>query len=67
MAERQISQPQGSDACPNQAFHFVADVVKHSADLAIDSLTQRNSQSRVSNRDEPRDLRTLAIEINSAQ
>jgi hypothetical protein len=45
MAARQITQVQPSDANADKPFHFIPYVVKHPANLAIDALSQNDSQS----------------------
>ena len=67
MSARQISQAKRSDARAQEAFYLIANVVKHPADLSIDSLSQNNPQTRGTDRNQSRDLRALAVEINSAQ
>jgi hypothetical protein len=63
----QISKPHRADAGTNQAFHVVADCEKHAANLAIDALSQDDPQSCRRDGIQPRNLRTLPVEENTAQ
>ena len=56
-----------TDARAYKSLHVVPDFVKHSTDLAIDSLSQNDADARWSDRLEPRDLRSFTIEKNTAQ
>jgi hypothetical protein len=67
MAARQIAKPHITDPDTHEAFHFVANFVKHAANLAIASLTQNHTQTGRCERVKPRDYGTLAIEKNSEQ
>ena len=65
MAARQIAQPQTADADAHEPLHFVADLVKHPANLAIDSLSQDNAQPGRPERLEAREPGAFAVEENS--
>ena len=67
MPAGQITQAQIPDADTSEFFYVVADVVKHSADLAIDSLTQNDAYTRGSKLVQSQNFRALAIKENSAQ
>ena len=67
MSARQIAKPQIADPDTHEAFHFVAIRVKHTANLAINSLMQDHAQTGWCERLEPRDYGALAVEKNSAQ
>ena len=43
MADRKITEAQMADPRSDESFHFVADFVKHPANLAIDALPQDNA------------------------
>ena len=51
----------------SQFFYVVADVVKHPANLAIDSLTQNDADTRGTKLLQAQNFRALAVEKNSAQ
>ena len=63
----QIAKPQIADARAHESLHIIADFVKHSPDLAVDPLSQNDSDARWSDRLEPRDLRSFTIEKNTPQ
>jgi len=67
VAARQIAKPHIADPDTHEAFHFVANSVKHAANLAINSLTQDHAQTGWGERVKPRDYGTLAVEKNSAK
>src|ERR1700737_879474 len=67
MTARQISEAHRTDARAHNAFHIVADLEKHAANLAIDALSQDGAQSRRREGMQSRDLRSLAVEKNAAQ
>jgi hypothetical protein len=67
MSTWQIAKSQIADARAHESLHIVADFVKHSPDLAVDPLSQNDSDARWSDRLEPRDLRSFTIEKNTAQ
>ena len=66
MTARQISEAHRTDARAHKAFHIVADLEKHAANLAIDALSQDGAQSRRREGMQSRDLRSLAVEKNAA-
>jgi hypothetical protein len=45
MTSRQIAKPKVSDANANETFHSIANSFEHTANLAIDSLSQDNAQA----------------------
>jgi hypothetical protein len=67
VAARQIAKPHITDSDTHEAFHFVANRLKHAANLAIDSLTQNHAQTDRCERVKPRDYGALAVEKNPAQ
>jgi hypothetical protein len=67
MAARQITQANISDACAHEAFHFVTNLEKHAANLAINALPQDHAQSRRRDGMQSRNLCLLTVEKNSAQ
>src|SRR4029077_3739144 len=67
MSARQIAQPQISNSNAHQPLHFVADGVKHSPDLLIESLVEHDSQARRTDRMESRNLRALSVEHDAAK
>jgi hypothetical protein len=67
VAARQIAKPHIADPDTHQTFHFVANCMKHAANLPIDSLTQDHVQTGRCERVKPRDYGALAFEKNSAQ
>jgi hypothetical protein len=46
MAARKIAQTEPANPDAHQFFHFVANFIKHPANLAIDSLAEEDSQPR---------------------
>ena len=67
MAARYIPKPHSTDPDTHETFHFVANCMKHPANLPIDSLTQDHVQTGWCERVKPRDYGALAVEKNSAQ
>src|SRR5689334_18833185 len=67
MTARQVAKPKISDANANEIFDAITNGFKHTANLAIDSLSQNNAQADGRHRVESRDLCSLTIEKNSAQ
>ena len=67
MSERDISQPERTKSGSHETLHFITHFVKHSSDLAIDSLVQNNAHARRADLLEARDFCAFAIEKNSAQ
>src|SRR5260370_23485338 len=61
MAAREIAETQAADSSADEFLHFVTDCIKHSADLAVDSLPQDNSQARRLDQMYGIDSRTLAV------
>lgn len=62
MSARQIAQPQVTDAGPHQFVHFVTQLVKHPANLPIDSLLKDDAHDRRLERIDPFELGEFAIE-----
>jgi hypothetical protein len=67
MAAWQAAEPKISDANANEIFDAITDGFKHTANLAIDSLSKDNAQADRRHRVEPRNLCSLTTEKNSAQ
>jgi hypothetical protein len=67
MSAWQIAQTQIADADTRQFFYVIADVVKHSPNLAIDSLAQNDADTRRAKLVQTQDFCALAIEKNSTQ
>ena len=45
MAARQVTETEMADAGADEAFHFVADLVKHAADLAVQALSENDAEA----------------------
>jgi hypothetical protein len=67
MSPRQIRKPKISDSDPEKAFHAIAKGLKHPPNLAIDSLSQHNTQARGRNRVNFLNSGSLAVEKISTQ
>ena len=67
MTARQITQANICDARAREPFHFITDLLKHAANLTINALSQDHAQSRRRDGMQTRNLRSLAVEKNSAQ
>ncbi len=67
MTARQIAKPKISDANANKLFDAITNGFKHTANLAIDSLSQDNAQANGRHGMESRNLCSLTIEKNSTQ
>ncbi len=67
MPARQISQAQISHARADQFFHFVANIVKHPADLPVNSLPQDHAQFDRRQLLNALQLRALPIEHDAAE
>src|SRR5438045_637708 len=67
VAARQIAKAHIADSDTHETFHFVANCVKHAANLPIDSLTQDHAQTSWCECVKPRDHSAIAVERNSAQ
>src|SRR4029077_6218548 len=67
MSAWQVAEPKISDANANEIFDAITDGFKHTANLAIDSLSKDNAQAHGRHGVEPRNLCSLTIEKNSAQ
>ena len=67
MPARQVAQAQIANASSGEFFHIVTDLVKHSPDLAIDSLMQSYAHTRGTDLLQARNLRPFAIQKNTAQ
>lgn len=46
MSSRQVAQTEMADANPNEFFNLISQLVKHTADLPVDSLTQDHLHAR---------------------
>jgi len=66
MTARQAAKPQISDANADEIFHSITNGFKHTANLAIDSLSQDNAQADGRHRMEARNPCALTVEKNSA-
>jgi hypothetical protein len=66
MTAWQIAKPKISDANTNEIFHTIANSFEHTANLAIDSLSQDNAQAHGRHGMESRNPCSLAVEKNSA-
>ena len=62
MTSREIPEMQASDAKADKALHFVANFVKHSPNLAIDSLAKDDAQPGRFNGVHGIDPRPLSVE-----
>ena len=67
MAAWQAAEPKISDANANEIFDAITDGFKHTANLAIDSLSKDNAQADGGHRVESRNPCSLSVEQNSAQ
>ena len=67
MTARQIAKPKISDANANKIFHSITNCFEHTANLAIDPLSQDNAQADGRHGVESRNPRSLTVEKNSAQ
>ncbi len=62
MSSRQVAQAQMTDADPNELFHLVFQLVKHSTDLPVNSLTQNHPHPRHPDRLHFLHTRALSVE-----
>ena len=67
MSTRQIAKPETTHSNPHELFHLVADRIKHSANLLVESLPKNNPHAGRPDRMEPRNLRSSSIEHDAAQ
>ncbi len=67
MAAWQIAEAKISDARAHEPFHFITNLLKHAANLAINALTQDYAQSRRRDGMQSHNLRAMAVKNNSAQ
>src|SRR6476619_7908386 len=67
MTARQVAKAKISDANANELFDAITNGFKHTADLAIDSLSQDNAQANGRHGVESRNLCSLTIKKNSTQ
>src|SRR5205807_10660318 len=67
MAERKIAQAETSDSDADEFLHFVADFVKHPANLAIDSLAQSHAQPRGLDGMDFLETRALAVQRDAVE
>jgi hypothetical protein len=67
MSTRQIAKPEVGDPNADKIFDAIIDGFKHSANLAIDSLSQDNAQPDGGHGVKSRDPCSLAVEKNPAQ
>ena len=66
LTARQIAEAEIPDARANQPLHFVADLVKHSADLPVQALLQHDAQPVGTKLLQTRQARSVAVEKNAA-
>ena len=67
MAAWQIVEAQISDSNAHEPFHFITDLLKHAANLAINALAQNNAQTCRRDGMQTRDLGALTVERHPAQ
>jgi hypothetical protein len=67
MTARQAAKPKISDANANEIFDAITNGFEHTANLAIDSLSQDNAQADGRHGVESRNPCSLTVEKNSAQ
>ena len=67
MSSGQIAQAQMTDANPNEFFHFVSQLVKHPANLPVDSLAQDHPHARHPDRLHFLHARAFSIEHHAGQ
>jgi hypothetical protein len=67
MTARQLAKPKICDANANEIFDAITNGFKHTANLAIDSLSQDKAQPDGRHRMEARNPCSLTVEKNSAQ
>jgi hypothetical protein len=67
MTARQVAKTKISNANANEHFDAITNGFKHTANLAIDSLSQDNAQAKGRHRVESRNLCSLTIKKNSTQ
>jgi hypothetical protein len=67
MTARQVAKPKISDANANETFHPITNSFEHTANLAIDPLSQDNAQADGRHAVKSRNPRSLTVEKNSAQ
>ena len=67
MPPRHFAEMQVTDPSANEPFHFIADLVKHPANLAIQTLLQDNAHPGRSDRLQAREPGAFAIEKNTVE
>src|SRR4051794_1642942 len=67
MTARQVAKPKSSDANTNEIFDAITNGFEHTANLAIDSLSQDNAQLDGRHGVESRNSGSLTVQKNSAQ
>jgi hypothetical protein len=67
MTARQVAKPKISDANANEIFDAITNGFEHTANLAIDSLSQDNAQADGRHGVESRNPCSVTVEKNSAQ
>ena len=65
MPTRHFAETQVTDTGSDEPLHFVANRVKHAADLAIQTLLQDNAQPGRSDRLQSRESRAFPVEKNA--
>ena len=67
MSARQIAEAELADPRANEPLHFVSDLVKHPANLAVNALSQDDSQSDRLDRMDSVQPRALTVEHDSLE
>jgi hypothetical protein len=67
MAARQVAKPEIGDPNADTIFHAITDRFEHTANLAIDSLSQDNAEADRRHRVQSRNPCSLTVEKDSAQ
>ena len=67
MPARHFAEMQVADAGANKPFHFVADLIKHAANLAVQALLQHDTDAGRPDRLQAREPGAFAIEKNAVE
>src|SRR4051812_18334347 len=67
MPEGQIAETETADSDPDKFLHLVTDFVKHSANLAVDSLSENDAEMSGFDRTQNIDSRSLTVEHDPFQ
>ncbi len=67
MTARYVAEPQVANAGADEPFHFIADLVKHAANLTVQALLQDNAQPGRADRLQAREPGALALEKNAIE